>query len=97
VTVLGLIGVASLYILYGWLLSCIVASYLSGRKGYGEKLGLAFGLLLGPIGVIVWLFWPPRPESDWKVKGPFGKGSEDRAAVKMGDQHMGQSPDSSAS
>ena len=90
-TVIALIGAKSLYLLYGWLLSAIVASWLSERKGYGEKLGLAFGLLLFVPGVIVWIFWPARPDSKWKVQGilPFGgKGktvAEARAEREQGE------------
>ena len=74
----ALIGSGALFILYGWLLAAIISSYLSDRKGYGEKPGLAAGLLLYPIGVIMWLVWPPRPESKWKQLGPFGRGKSDR-------------------
>ena len=70
---LALIGANALFLLYAWLLCCIVASYLSGRKGYGEKIGLASGLFLSVIGVIIWAVWPPKPESDWKAKGAFGR------------------------
>jgi fucose permease len=77
-TVFALLGAAALWLLYAWLLAAIVASYLSGRKGYGEKLGLAFGLLLHVIGVIVWLVWPARPGSKWKTSGPFGRGRAER-------------------
>jgi hypothetical protein len=68
-TVFALLGSTALWLLYAWLLAAIVASYLSDRKGYGEKIGLAFGLLLHVIGVIVWLVWPPKPESKWKSQG----------------------------
>ena len=44
-------------------MSAIVASYLSDRKGYGERPGLASGLLLNVSGVIVWLVVPPKAES----------------------------------
>jgi fucose permease len=64
-TVLAIIGEAALYLLYGWLLSAIVASYLSGKKGYGERLGLASGLLLTVVGVLIWLLMPAKPTSDW--------------------------------
>ena len=64
-TVLGVIGEAALYLLYGWLLSAIVASFLSGKKGYGERIGLASGLLLTFVGVLIWLFVPAKPTSDW--------------------------------
>lgn len=70
---LAVIGANALYYLFIWMASAIVASYLSGRKGYGERIGLAFGLILAPIGVIVWLIVPPKPESDWKVIGPWGR------------------------
>ena len=72
--VIAAIGAKALYLLYAWLASAIVASYLSGRKGYGEKIGLAFGLILSVIGVVVWLVWPARPDSRWKLQGPFGSG-----------------------
>jgi hypothetical protein len=71
VTLVAVIGAKALYLLYGWLLSAIVASWLSNRKGYGEKLGLASGLLLSFIGVLIWLVWPARPDSRWKVQGPL--------------------------
>jgi hypothetical protein len=73
-TVIALLGSTALWLLYAWLLSAIVASYLSGRKGYGEKVGLASGLLLHVIGVIAWLVWPAKPESKWKTLGPWGRG-----------------------
>ena len=64
-TVLGVIGANALYLLYGWLLSAIIASFLSQKKGYGERAGLASGLLLTVIGVLIWLFVPAKPTSDW--------------------------------
>jgi hypothetical protein len=73
-TIFALLGSTALWLLYAWLLSAIIASYLSGRKGYGERVGLAFGLLLNFIGVIIWLFVPPRKESLWKKVGPWGRG-----------------------
>jgi hypothetical protein len=73
-TVFALLGSTALWLLYAWLLSAIIASYLSGRKGYGERVGLAFGLLLNFIGVIVWLIVPPKKESLWKKVGPWGRG-----------------------
>ena len=64
-TVFALIGVTSLYLLYAWLTSAIVSSDLSDRKGYGEKLGLAFGLLIAVAGVVIWLFVPAKAGSPW--------------------------------
>jgi hypothetical protein len=77
-TVFALLGAAALWLVYAWLLCAIIASYLSGRKGYGEKLGLGFGLVLHIIGVIVWLVWPAKPESKWKTLGPFGRSRAER-------------------
>jgi len=87
-TVVAAIGAKSLYLLYAWLLSAIAASWLSARKGYGEKVGLASGLLLTVIGVIVWLLWPPKPDSRWKVQGalPFGKGGGRTVAEARAEQ-----------
>ena len=45
-TVFALIGVKALYLLYAWLVSAALAGYLADRKGFGERLGLASGLLL---------------------------------------------------
>jgi fucose permease len=73
--VIAAIGAKALYLLYGWLASAIIASYLSERKGYGSKLGLAAGLLLSVIGVVLFLVWPARRDSRWKLQGPFGRGS----------------------
>jgi hypothetical protein len=64
-TMLAVIGEGALYLLYGWLLSAIIASYLSGKKGYGERIGLASGLLLTALGVLIWIVMPSRPTSDW--------------------------------
>ena len=77
-TVLALIGSTALWLLYSWLAAAIIASYLSGRKGYGERSGLASGLLLNFVGVIVWLVVPPRADSLWKKVGPFGRGGSKR-------------------
>jgi len=72
--VIAAIGAKALYLLYGWLASAVVASYLSERKGYGAKVGLAAGLLLTVIGVLIFLVWPARRDSRWKLQGPFGSG-----------------------
>jgi hypothetical protein len=70
-TVLALIGAKALWLTYIWLASCIVASWLSARKGYGERPGLATGLLLTFLAVIIWLLFPARPDSAWKLQGPI--------------------------
>ena len=68
-TVLAVIGVKALYLIYAWLASAVIASWLSDRKGYGERPGLASGLLLNAVGVLIWLLWPARPNSRWTVQG----------------------------
>jgi hypothetical protein len=75
--VIAEIGIAAFWLLIGWLVCAIAASYLSGRKGFGEKVGLASGMILTIIGVVVWLVWPARDGSDWKVLGPFGRSRVD--------------------
>jgi hypothetical protein len=65
---LAVIGATALWLMYGWLASAIVASYLSQRKGYGEKLGLGTGLLLSLLGAIIWLVIPPKANSPWKQR-----------------------------
>jgi hypothetical protein len=69
--VFALLGSTALYLTYIWLLSAVAASWLSERKGYGPKPGLASGLLLTFVGLIAWLFVPARPNSRWKTQGPI--------------------------
>ncbi|MEA2295721.1 MAG: hypothetical protein QOE86_3360 [Solirubrobacteraceae bacterium] len=78
--IFAVFGVKALFLLYIWLIAGIVCSYLSQRKGYGERPGLATGLLLSAIGIVVWLVWPAKDESDWKVRGVFGR--ERKSAAK---------------
>ena len=78
----AVIGAKALWLTYLWLASAIVASYLSARKGYGEKLGLAFGLLLSVVGAIIWLLWPAKADSRWKLQGPFGSGGKTVAELR---------------
>ena len=89
-TVLAIIGVKALYLTFLWLASAIAASWLSDRKGYGEKPGLAAGLLLNVVGVVIWLLWPAKADSRWKVQGPFGRGEKTVAEVRA-EQHGEQS------
>jgi len=81
-TVVAMIGTKALYLLYGWLLSAVAASWLSARKGYGEKPGLAAGLLLTVAGVVLWLVWPARTDSRWKVQGPLPFGSKGKTVAE---------------
>ena len=68
-TVIALIGAQALWLTYLWLASAILAAWIAERKGYGERPGLAAGLLLSAIGVVVWLVVPARPESPWRRDG----------------------------
>jgi hypothetical protein len=70
-TVLALIGAKGLYLLFAWLVSAAAAAWLADRKGYGERFGLAFGLLLSVAGLLIVLILPGRPGSRWKEDGPF--------------------------
>jgi hypothetical protein len=88
----ALIGSTALWLLYSWLASAIIASYLSGRKGYGERAGLASGLLLNFIGVIIWLVVPPRPDSLWKKVGPFGRGGSKRRRDRIAKESGTETP-----
>jgi hypothetical protein len=71
--VLALLGAKALWLTYLWLASAIVAAWLSDRKGYSEKPGLATGLLLSALGPILWLLVPAKADSRWKRYGPFGR------------------------
>jgi hypothetical protein len=71
--VFALLGPTALYLLFIWLASAIAGSWLSHRKGYGERPGLASGLLLTFVGALIWLFWPARANSRWKLEGPIPK------------------------
>jgi hypothetical protein len=81
-TLLAALGAKALWLLYIWLASAIVATYLSERKGYGSKLGLAFGLLLSAIGALIWLIVPARENSRWKLQGAFGSGGKTVAEAR---------------
>jgi hypothetical protein len=67
----GQIGATGLYLLFAWLLSAAIGSWVSDRKGYGERLGLTLGLLLTVIGLVLVLLLPARPGSAWKLDGPL--------------------------
>jgi hypothetical protein len=65
--------VKALYLTYVWLLSAVGASWLSARKGYGERPGLITGLLTSAVALVIWLAWPAKPDSRWKIQGAIPK------------------------
>ena len=67
--VVAVIGAKALYLLFVWLLSAAIATVVSERKGYGDRVGLAFGLILSAIGLLIVLLLPGRPGSKWKTEG----------------------------
>ncbi len=71
--VFALLGAKALYLLYLWLIGAVAASWLSDRKGYGEKPGLATGLLLSVVAIPIWLLWPAKSDSRWKLQGAFSR------------------------
>jgi hypothetical protein len=87
--VIAVIGAKALYLLYAWLASGIAATYLSERKGYGTKLGLAAGLLLSVLGVLIMLVLPARRDSRWKLQGPFGGGGKTVAEARADREEAG--------
>ena len=66
---IGTIGAKALYLLFVWLISAAAASWLTERKGYGERVGLTLGLLLTALGLLIALLLPSRPGSKWRVDG----------------------------
>jgi hypothetical protein len=73
VEIFALIGIKGLYLLFAWLLSAAIGGSVAERKGYGERVGLAFGLLLTVFGLVIVLLLPGRPGSLWKIEGPLPK------------------------
>jgi hypothetical protein len=65
----AVIGAKALYLLFVWLLSAAIGSWVSERKGYGDRVGLAFGLILSAIGLLIVLLLPRRPGSKWRTEG----------------------------
>ena len=91
--VIGAIGATALYLTFVWLGSAIVASWLSARKGYGERPGLATGLIVSALAIVIWLVWPARADSRWKIQGPLGRGKKTVAEVRA-EQHAGDAESS---
>jgi fucose permease len=67
----GAVGPIVLYLLFVWLVSAASSAWLAERKGYGERLGLLFGLVLSAVGLVLVLLLPGRPGSKWRREGPL--------------------------
>ena len=67
----GTIGAIALYLLFIWLISAVGSAWLTERKGYGERLGLLFGLVLSAVGLVLALLLPGRLGSKWRREGPL--------------------------
>jgi hypothetical protein len=84
---LAALGVKALYLTYVWLLSSVGASWLSDRKGFGERPGLITGLLLSAFGLVIWLVWPAKSESRWKVQGAIPKRGQQQTVAEARAKH----------
>jgi hypothetical protein len=90
ITVFALLGAKALWLTYIWLGSAIIGSWLSDRKGYGQKPGLATGLLLTFLAVPIWLLWPAREDSRWKVQGAIPRRGAPTVAEARAERHEDQ-------
>ncbi|HSC04887.1 MAG TPA: hypothetical protein VLC49_16260 [Solirubrobacteraceae bacterium] len=90
--VFALIGAKALYLLFVWLLSAAIGSWISERKGYGERVGLAFGMILSAIGLVIVLLLPGRPGSKWKTEGWLPRRRRRGDLVSAGETSDGPSP-----
>lgn len=87
-TVLAVIGSKALFLTYIWLISAAASAFLSNRKGYGERAGLATGMLLSAVGLAIWIVWPARKDSRWKIQGAFGRKADGKTlAQARAEQH----------
>ncbi|HEY3729295.1 MAG TPA: hypothetical protein VGL51_19110 [Solirubrobacteraceae bacterium] len=77
------IGSKALYLLFIWLLSAAAAAWVADRKGYAERVGLTFGLILSAVGLVIVLLLPSRPGSMWKLEGPIPRRSKPPADAEQ--------------
>jgi hypothetical protein len=86
------LGVKALYLTYVWLASAVAASWLSDRKGYGERPGLITGLLTSAVAVVIWLLWPARADSRWKVQGAIPRRGQQQTLAEARAHQDGRDP-----
>jgi hypothetical protein len=84
--IIAAVGAKALWLVYLWLLSCIIAQELSRSKGYGEKIGLGTGLLLSIVGAIIWLLVPAKDEhAEWHHRKPWQRRRKPRETEMAGE------------
>ncbi len=91
-TLFALIGAKGLYLLFIWLISAAGGAWIADRKGYGERVGLTFGLLLTALGLLIVLLLPGRPGSLWKEEGWWPRRSRSGDAAWGGPPPAGEPP-----
>ena len=75
----GAVGAKALYFLFAWLISAAAAAWLSERKGYGDRVGLTFGLILSLLGLLIVALLPAGPgRSGGSMAGGRGGGGSGR-------------------
>jgi hypothetical protein len=74
------IGSKAIYLLFIWLVSAAGAAWIADRKGYTERVGLTFGLILTFVGFVIVLLLPGRPGSAWKEEGPLPRRQRRRSS-----------------
>jgi hypothetical protein len=67
------IGSKAIYLLFS-----AGAAWVADRKGYTERVGLTFGLILTFVGFFIVLLLPSRPGSVWREEGPVPKRQKPR-------------------
>ena len=87
-----MIGVNALYFLFAWLISAAAASWMSERKGYGERVGLTFGIILSAVGLLIVLLLPGRPGSKWRVDGWLPRRRHRKGPQAINPNDPGDSP-----
>ena len=58
-------------------------------EGFARFMGTPQFLVYMTIFVVIWLVWPAKPNSKWKMIGPFGRGRSERGS--HGDSSSGAS------